>query len=397
MRERAERPWTGQPGYMESTQDSLRHVDDQPKDKTQPEPNEPEAQPRPLIGAELSTPIYGLFTLGILYTLYVAHQIVLPIILAILTSLLLSPLVKKFYVSWRIPRMVSSLLLVLLVLVSIVGVTYAVATPVLKWAEDAPQGISRLLVGQSEIRRQISKVTESAEKVEKSMEELSDSNKAKPTTVVLQTESWRSQLMSKARNGIAGLLLALALTYFLLVGGDRIIKNLVRQLPRSQRRTVLRITTDSQHEIAQYLGVLALSNTVVGVATALMCWAAGLPDPAVWGLVAGLARFIPYLGVILTISLLAVVSAISLDVLWMMAIAPVGYLLLTTLVGFFIEPWVHGFRMAINPVVIFVAIFFFGWLWGPVGVLLAVPLMTVIQVVLKQIPRLRPVYKVIAR
>ncbi|MEO9523774.1 AI-2E family transporter [Marinobacter alexandrii] len=356
-----------------------------------------DARSRPLISSELSTPIYGLFTLGILYTLYVAHQIVLPIILAILTSLLLSPIVKKLYVAFRVPRMVSALLLVLMVLGGIAGVTYAVASPVLTWAEEAPQGISRLLVGQSEIRRQISKVTESAEKVEKSMAELSDSSKAKPTTVVLKTDSWRSQLMSKARDGVAGLLLALALTYFLLVGGDRIIKNFVRQLPRVQRKTVLRITHDSQHQIAQYLGVLALSNTAVGVATGLMCWAIGLPDPAVWGLIAGLARFIPYLGVILTILLLAVVSAISLDAVWLMAFAPLGYLGLTTLVGFFIEPWVHGFRMAINPVVIFVSIFFWGWLWGPVGVLLAVPLMTVIQVVLKQIPKLRPVYRVIAR
>lgn len=370
----------------------MRIVDDQTTDQSPAE-----AGPRPLIAPELSTPVYGLFALGILYTLYVAHQIVLPIILAILTSLLLSPVVKKLYLAFRVPRMVSSLLLVLMVLGGIAGVTYAVAKPVLEWAEEAPQGISRLLVGQSEIKRQISKVTESAEKVEKSMEELSDSNQAKPTTVVLKTDSWRSQLMSKARNGIAGLLLALALTYFLLVGGDRIIKNFVRQLPRVQRKTVLRITRDSQQQIAQYLGVLALSNTAVGVATGLMCWAIGLPDPAVWGLIAGLARFIPYLGVILTISLLAVVSAISLDVVWLMAFAPLGFLALTTLVGFFIEPWVHGFRMAINPVIIFVSIFFWGWLWGPVGVLLAVPLMTVIQVVLKQIPRLRPVYKVIAR
>lgn len=379
-------------GHTDSIQDIALIVDEQTADNTPAEGSK-----RPLISSDLSTPIYGLFALGILYTLYVAHQIVLPIILAVLTSLLLSPIVKKLYVACRIPRMVSALCLVLLVLAGIAGVTYAVATPVLQWAEEAPQGISRLLVGQSEIKRQISKVTESAEKVEKSVEELSESSKAKPTTVVLQTDSWRSQLMSKARNGVAGLLLALALTYFLLVGGDRIIKNFVRQLPRDQRKTVLRITLDSQQEIAQYLGVLALSNTAVGVATGLMCWAVGLPDPAVWGLIAGLARFIPYLGVILTISLLAVVSSISLDVVWMMAIAPIGYLGLTTLVGFFIEPWVHGFRMAINPVVIFVSIFFWGWLWGPVGVLLAVPLMTVIQVVLKQIPKLRPVYKVIAR
>jgi predicted PurR-regulated permease PerM len=113
--------------------------------------------------------------------------------------------------------------------------------------------------------------------------------------------------------------------------------------------------------------------------------------------VAGLARFIPYLGNMLTIALLATVSATTLDVAWMMLLAPVSFIVLTTIVGFFLEPWIHGFRMAINPVIIFVAIFFWGWLWGPLGVLLAVPLMTVIQVVLKQIPSLRPVYRVIAR
>ncbi|MEX2476731.1 AI-2E family transporter [Marinobacter sp.] len=365
----------------------------------QPDQTNSEAEPkRPLISSDLSTPIYGLFALGVLYTLYVAHQIVLPIILAVLTSLLLAPLVKKAYVKWHIPRMVSSLLLVLVVLAGIAGVGVAVAMPAIEWAEKAPQGISRLLVGESSFRQKIEKVTESAKEVEKSVEDISKEDEAeKPTTVVMQTESWRSKLMTKARNGIAGLALALALTYFLLVGGDRLIRNLVKQLPRTERKTALRITHDSQREIAQYLGVLGLSNFAVGLTTGLMCWAVGLPDPAVWGIVAALARFIPYLGVILTIALLAVVSAISLETLWMMAIAPLGYLALTTVVGFFIEPWIHGFRMAINPVVIFVSIFFWGWLWGPVGVLLAVPLMTVIQVVLKQIPKLRPIYRVIAR
>lgn len=352
---------------------------------------------RPLVSSELATPIYGIFALGILYTLYVAHQIVLPIILAVMTSLLLSPLVKKAYVKWRIPRVVSSLFFVLLVLAGIVGITLAVATPALKWVEEVPQGISRLLVGESEITRQIAKVTESAEQVEQSVEELSDSQAQQPAAVVLQTDSWRSQLMNKVQNGVAGLALALALTYFLLVSGDRLIHNFIRQLPIEQRKTVLRMTHESQRQIAQFLGVLGLSNVVVGTTTGFMCWAVGLPDPVVWGLVAGLARFIPYLGNILSISMLTIISAISLDELWMMTVVPLGFLGLTMLVGLFIEPWIHGFRMAINPVIIFVSIFFWGWLWGPVGVLLAVPLMTVIQVVLKQIPKLRPVYNVIAR
>ena len=346
---------------------------------------------------ELSTPVYGLFTLGILYTLYLAHQIVLPIVLAIMTSLLLSPLVKKAHRKWRVPRVVSALVLILLVLAGIIGLGAAVTAPALEWAEKAPQGLSRILVGDSEIMRQLDRVSRSAQEVEKSVEGLSEEGKSTPTTVVLQTESWRSQLMSRARNGLAGLALALALSYFLLVSGDRLIRNFIKQLPRKERKTVLRITHDSQHLIAQFLAVLTLNNVSVGLLTGLICWAIDLPDPAVWGLVAGLARFIPYLGNMLTIGLLALVSAITFDSLWMMAIAPVSFTGLVMLVGLFLEPWIHGFRMAINPVVIFVSIFFWGWLWGPVGVLLAVPLMTVIQVVLKQIPKLQPVYRVIAR
>ncbi|WP_323753886.1 AI-2E family transporter [Marinobacter sp.] len=357
----------------------------------------PKSEQEGSVLAGLSTPIYGLFALGVLYTLYVAHQIVLPIVLAVLASLFLSPFVHRAYLKFRIPKAVSSLFLVLLVLAGIVGVGAAVATPALEWAQKAPQGISRLLVGDSQIKRQIDKVNRSAEQVEKSVEGLSDSGQEKPKTVVLATDSWRSQMVSKVRDGVAGLALALALTYFLLVSGDRLIRNFARQLPNPQRRTVLRITYYSQVEIAQYLAVLGVSNTSVGVLTALICWAIGLPDPAMWGLVAGLARFIPYLGNMLTIALLTLVSAVTLDTLWMMALAPLSFILLTTIVGFFLEPWIHGFRMAINPVIIFISIFFWGWLWGPVGVLLAVPLMTVIQVVLKQIPKLRPVYKVIAR
>lgn len=357
----------------------------------------PEPTHRLVEPGDLATPLYLLFGLGVLYTLYLAHQIVLPIILAILTSLLLAPVVTRA-ARVGVPRVISSLVMVVLVLAGILGLGWTVATPALEWAEEAPEGISRLLVGQSTLRSQLDKVTESARKVEESVEDLAENGEENsPTTVVLQAESWRSQLMAKARNAVAGLALALALTYFLLVSGDRLIHNFVRQLPKGQRRRALSIVRESQRQIAQYLAVIGVSNLVIGTTTGLMCWAVGLPDPAIWGVVAGLARFVPYLGVILTISLLAVVSATSLDQVWMMIIAPLGYLVLTSLVGFFIEPWIHGFRMAINPVIIFVAIFFWGWLWGPVGVLLAVPLMTVIQVVLKQIPKLKPVYRVIAR
>lgn len=342
----------------------------------------------------LRTPLYGLFILGILYTLYAAHGVILPVVLALLISLLFAPLVKNSQRRLKVPRAISALVLLVFFLGGLGGMGWVVSQPLMEWAAKVPEGLSKLLVGQSGFEGTLEAVSRSAREMEETVEGLSEEQ---ATTVVLQQDSWRQQAFSKAQKGLSGLALAMALSYFLLVNGDRLIENLVRQMPRRNRRLVMRVVRDSQEEVAGYLGIISLTNLAVGVLTALLSWAVGLPTPMLWGVVAGLARFVPYLGVIVTIALLAVVSAISLEPLWMMTVAPLGYLALTALVGFFLEPYVHGFRMAINPAVIFISIFFWGWLWGPVGVLLAVPLMTLIQVVLRQIPRLSPIYRVIAR
>lgn len=342
----------------------------------------------------LVTPIYGLFILGVLYTLYAAHGVILPMVLALLTSLLLAPLVKRSQRRLRIPRAISALILLVVLIGGLAGLGWAVTQPLMEWAGKVPEGLSKVLMGQNSVKATIDRVNRSAKEVEETVEGLSEEQ---VTTVVMQQDSWRQRLFEKAQVGVAGLALAMALSYFLLVNGDRLIENLVRQMPRSNRRRVLRMVRDSQEEIVKYLAIISLSNAMVGLLTGLLAWFLGLPSPAVWGVVAALTRFVPYLGVIATLVLLAVVSAVSLDEIWMMAIAPLGYLGLTALVGFFLEPYIHGYRMAINPAVIFISIFFWGWLWGPVGVLLAVPLMTLIQVILKQIPRFAPVYRVIAR
>lgn len=341
-----------------------------------------------------SASLQVLLGLGILYTLYLAHDIVLPIVLAFMVSLLLSPLVVKAYKKWHLPKPISALSLLLVLVLMMGGLLASIAAPALDWAEKAPQSISRVLLGENELRSQLDKLTESARQLEESMEEFSEDQ---AQTVILQTESWQNQLVKNAQKTLVGLALALALTYFFLVSGDRLIFNWVRQVQPKKRRTLLNIVRASQQQMARYLGVITLTNSSVGLVTGLFCWLIGLPTPVLWGVVAGLARFIPYLGVMSAASLLAVVSVTHFESLGWMLVAPLFYLALTGLVGAMVEPYVHGFRMAVNPIVIFLSIFFWGWLWGPVGFFLAVPLMTVIQVVLSQVPSLRPLYKVITR
>ncbi|MCK8517252.1 AI-2E family transporter [Methylonatrum kenyense] len=350
-------------------------------------------------GDPLRISVHGLFALGVLYTLYLAHQVVLPITLAILVSLLLSPAVTAL-ARRGIHRVVAALITLTLFVTLLAGTAWMTAQPMLDWAEQAPDGLARLMVQDGGLREALDSMTDSARQVEEAMEELREegADEQEPTPVVLESESWRGQLMVNAQETGVAVVLALALSYFLLVSGNSLIINFTQQLrSRERRRTALRMVRDCQREIGRYLVVITLSNGSVGILTGLMAWAVGLPSPAVWGLLAALLRFVPYLGVVATVALLLIVSAASLESLvWVLAV-PAGYLLLNTIVGFFIEPWIHGYRLSVNPVVIFLAIFFWGWLWGPVGVLLAVPLMTVIQVILRHVESLRPVHDVIAR
>ncbi|MFV8834011.1 AI-2E family transporter [Aquisalimonas sp.] len=342
-------------------------------------------------------PVYGLFVLGVLYTMYLAHQVFLPITLAVLASLLLAPPVAAL-ARRGIPKVIGAMVMLTLLVGVVGGVGAYVAGPIMDWMEEAPEGIGNLLFSDHGLHDAYQRMTDSARQVEEAVEEFADEDAVERTTVVLESESWRGQLMVGARNNAVAIALALTLSYFLLVSGESLVRNLVSQLAtRERRRTVLRVIRDSQREIARYLAVITMSNSAVGVLTALMLWGLGLPSPVVWGVIATLLRFVPYLGVLVTTVALAIISAISMDDPLMMMAAPVGYLLLSSLVGFVLEPYIHGYRMDINPIIIFLGIFFWGWLWGAIGVLLAVPLMTVVMVLLRQIDGLRPLYRIIAR
>lgn len=345
----------------------------------------------------LHTPIYGLFVLAILYTLYLAHEVILPIVLALLVTLLLSPVVEGLYKRFRLPKAISALMLLLLLITGVLGIGYSMSGPLMQWVERAPSTLTELLVGESKLQQRLDQLTSTATEIEEQIEAQLGDEVDTAQTVVLQTDSWRSQFTSGLYQTIAGVTLALALTYFLLVSGDRMLLNLASQLSRRKRAIMLRIVRNGQQQITRYLGVITATNSAIGIAIGLIAWAIGLPSPVVWAVIVALTRFIPYLGVILAFVLLTIVSASHFDSLLMIAITPVSFMLISSLVGFFLEPYIHGMRLAVNPVVIFIAIFFWGWLWGPIGVFIAVPLMTVIMVVISHIPQLNSLYWVLAK
>lgn len=214
--------------------------------------------------------------------------------------------------------------------------------------------------------------------------------------VVIADPGLRAELWIGLRNFAMFGGLSIMLLFFLLSSGDSLLRRAIEILHSlHDKKRVVKLARHAQDQMSRYLVTITAVNVGVGVITALALWLMDFPDPALWGTIAAALRFVPYLGVSSTVVLLAIVGAVSFDNIWLIAAAPLGYLLFASVVGQVLDPLVHGFRFQLNPIVVFIWIFFWGWLWGAPGVLLAVPLLTLFQVVCRHSKTLAPVAHII--
>jgi predicted PurR-regulated permease PerM len=190
----------------------------------------------------------------------------------------------------------------------------------------------------------------------------------------------------------------LVLLYFLMASDDFFLRKAVRVMPtlRDKIRAV-EIGRHIEVDIGRYFVSFASICTGVGVAVAIIAWATGLPTPALWGVVAGVLNFVPYLGPAITLVVITVVSVLTFDGLPQALLPPLLYLGLETIEGNVIQPLAFGRSLSLNPVGIFVSLLFWGWLWGPLGILLAVPILVVIKVTAGHIDSMKGVAEFLDR
>ena len=335
--------------------------------------------------------LYFLALLATAYTLHLAREMLLPLTLAVIFALLLTPLVTRMQ-TWRIPRPVSSLLLIASMLgVAGVGVA-ALSSSAMEWLQRVPEASEILMRELASMEREVSRMDDAGKSIDALTREIGvddDSNGEKK--VIIAEPGWRAELWVGMRNFAVFGGLSIILLFFLLSAGDQLVRRCAETFKdEKDRLRALRVARDAQLQMSRYLVTIAAVNTLLGLIVTLALWLLDFPDPALWGTMAAALRFVPYLGVSLTVAMLAVVGMVSYDTVWMMLAAPLGYLLFTSFVGQIIDPLVHGYRLRLDPIVVFVWIFFWGWIWGAPGVLLAVPLLTLLQVVCRHSTRLAP-------
>jgi predicted PurR-regulated permease PerM len=330
-----------------------------------------------------------LAVLAVLAALYFARPVIVPVALAVFFALLLYGPVERLR-RWKLPRPFGSAVVMLILLGIVTGLVDATISPAREWLERAPKvlrEVERKIRPLQQVAVRIDEVAARAERVAGGTGGKDDVASVVPRK--------RGVLFSTP----AALITTAAtffLTYFFLAWGPALLGRFGQREGPEQRSRALVIAQAVQHETSRYLATIALINVGLGIATALMTAAFGLPTPLLWGVMAATLNFIPYAGSAVTLCVVTIVALLTQDGLGPAAGVAASYLALATIEGQLVQPLAVGRRLSLSPLVVFVGLWFWGWLWGVAGMLLATPMLIAMKAASCEIPTLARVAEILS-
>lgn len=329
-----------------------------------------------------------LAVLGVLYSIYCARTFLLPIVVAILLSFLLSPIIRAF-ARIRVPPPIAAGVLVV-GFMTVVGVSvYKLAGPVEELITHAPEMMRNAEGRLRSVARPVDRVTKAADEVERAAAADAPTN---TRVVVVKGPSLADRVVGTSQAVGAGALEIVVLLYFLLAGGDLFLEKLVKVLPRlGEKRKAVLIARTIESAVSTYLLTTAAINIGEGALMTLAMWALGLPTPYVWGAIVACLEFIPYVGATIIIAILTVVGLTAFPTVPHALAAPAVYLALNLIQANLVTPLLLGRRLTLNPVALFLGLAFWWWVWGIPGALVAVPLLATFKIVCDHLGSLAPV------
>lgn len=332
--------------------------------------------------------IVGLFILAVLYTLFAARVLLLPIVLAILMSFILWPVVRGLR-RLRVPEAVGALVVLVGMTLTVGYAVYALSGPAASWLATAPQALRRIETRLRVVKETVADVQAATSRVEQ-IATVGGGDAER--VVAVQGASLSSLLLASTSEVVATSVIILVLAYFLLASGDLFLRKCMRVLPtRRDRDLLVAMARELQESISGYLFAVTLINAGLGVAVAAAMALLGLPNALLWGAIAAAFNFVPYIGSAVGIACVAAASLVSFPTLGEALLPPAVYVLLTTIEAYLVTPAVLSRRFTLNPVVVLVGLLFWGWIWGIPGALIAMPLVMTIKIVCDYVPSLATV------
>lgn len=340
-----------------------------------------------------------LIVLGTIAFLYFARPVVLPVFLACVAGMALKPLIR-WSSCCHIPPAFSAAI-VLCFLVGAVGVGFfQLGRPALTWMNDAPQHMTDLRQRVQRMFPRIARINLAAAAVNNlgATEAEKKEQQEKAPTVEVKDSRGAGSILNWTGTLLVGIGETLVLVYLLLASGDLFLQKLVRVMPTlSDKKRAIEVSHEIQQNISNYLFSVSLINIGLGIVVSTGLYFMGVPDAAMWGMLVAVLNFVPYFGPVTGVILLAAVGLLAFDTLWEGLLPPAWYLLLHLLEANLITPVLLGRRFTLNPVIIFVSLIFWMWLWGVPGALLSVPILVSIKVVCDRVPAMSPVSEMLSR
>lgn len=332
----------------------------------------------------------GLLLLAVLTVLYLARDLILPIVAALILSLVFLPLVRGLRKMF-IPTPLGAGLVVLALLAGLVGGIYNLAEPASEWLDKAPKSLREIDSKLRSVTGSVSSVANATAQVQDITEKLTSGGevKKKPREVIVREPKIAGAFFYSARNFTVSIISTLVLLYFLLASGDLFLRKTIAVTPKfSDKKRAVDIANQVEVAVSRYLFTVAMINLCLGCAVALAMYFLGVPNPILWGVMVAALNFIPYIGDIISFSVLTIVGLLTFDQLWQSLMVPGVFYLLTALEGYLITPLIVSRRLSLNPVVIILSVLIWGWMWGVPGALLAVPILVALKTVCDRVESL---------
>ena len=323
----------------------------------------------------------ALLLLALLYTITLTKALLIPLVLAAFIGLALNPIVA-FGTRFRLPRWLTASVLMLGLIVGIGSGAGLLAQPAIGWFHGAPTAIRSFVPK----LRSFTKPLEAANRATQTLVGSGSSARAAvPQSTPISISAW--DVVSTAPKVLAAVLSVLLLVFFFLVYGDSMLRRLVEITPSfAYKRHAVTIVRGIQTEVSRYLLTALLINAGLGAITAGMLWLYKVPDPLLWGAVAMFANFIPYVGAIVTTTVLAIVCMLYANDASLEVFLPVlTFAGITAVEGNLITPLIQGASMRLSPIAILLWLLVWGWLWGIPGALLAVPMLTCTKLITERV------------
>ena len=351
------------------------------------------ARPTVVRLATISRCLVLLSVLAVLAACYLAQEIISTIMLALLFSLLFSPLAGVLQ-RLHLPRALASGLIVLVIIGASVFALYSLAQPAKDWIAKAPAAIHSVSQRFKEWRGPV----QQAQKATESLNDLTGTPPGNAQQVVVKdTTNPLAALAAGTPRVLESIAATILMIFFFLSSGDNFLRRLVEIAPgMTEKKIVVSIARDIQKEMSRYLQTITIINLGLGCATAIAMALLGVPNALLWGAMAFLFNFAPYIGATVSAVVLATVGFSTFyDSLGHAFAVPGTFLILAFIEGQLVTPTIIGRRLALNPVVVFVWLLVWGWLWGLIGILLAGPLLACFRIICQHTEALRPIYVLI--